>query len=253
MVWHDLSMSRFFVSSGFNDKDIWIDGDEAHHMLTVKRLKVGDNISLFNGRGDECVGKIVDIFQEEKSHKKKAKINIKCVKSVNKEIGIDITIAFSVPKGKRADLIIQKCSELGVKRLVPLITERSVIRSNFANKVEKWQKISIEASKQCGRNLITEICNVLPFESLDRLINSNEISIIFSDGNGFHGLKKILKNNGEIKGVLCVIGPEGGFSVAEIEKAKEMGFNVAKLTPQILRAETAVITVAAILVYEFTL
>lgn len=232
---------------------MWINGDEAHHMLTVKRLKAGDKISLFNGRGEECVGEIVDILQEERLHTKKAKINIKSVKSVNKEIGIDITIAFSAPKGKRADLIIQKCSELGVKKLVPLITERSVIRTNFATKVEKWRKISIEASKQCGRNLITDISNVLPFESLGHLANSHEISIIFSNESGFHGLKEILKNNSKIKDVLCVIGPEGGVSAAEIEKAKEMGFNVAKLTPQILRVETSVITIAAILVYEYAL
>lgn len=245
-------MHRFFVSSNFNDKVIWINGDEAHHMLTVRRVKIGDKVSLFNGMGEECVGEIVDILQEEKSYNKKAKINIKSVKNVDNEIGIDITMAFSAPKGKRSEFIIQKCSELGVKRLVPLITERSVIRSNFGNKIEKWRKISVEASKQCGRNLITEISDVLPFESLDRLINPDEISIIFSSGNNISGLKKILKDSAAVTKILSIVGPEGGFSAAEIEKARKLGCNVARLTPQILRVETAVIAIAAMLIYEYT-
>ncbi|MGR3319198.1 MAG: RsmE family RNA methyltransferase [Candidatus Anammoxibacter sp.] len=245
-------MSRFFVSSDFKTQNILIDGDEAHHMLTVKRLKVGNSVSLFNGMGDECVGRIIEVFQDAKSHKKKAKINIGDAKNVNNEIGLEITIAFSAPKGKRADLVIQKCSELGVKKLVPLITERSVIRRNFGSKVEKWRKISVEASKQCGRNLVTEISEVLPFESLNLLINAHETSIIFSNEDGFHGLKEILKCNAEIKNVLCLVGPEGGFSAPEIAKAKDMGCKMAKLTPQTLRVETAVIAIAAMLVYEYT-
>ena len=245
-------MSRFFVSSDFKTRNILIDGDEAHHMLTVKRLKVGDNVSLFNGRGMECVGKIIEVFQDEKTHKKKAKVNIENAKIVNNEIGLEITIAFAVPKGKRADLVIQKCSELGVKTLVPLITERSVIRKNYGSKVEKWRKISVEASKQCGRNLVTGVSDALHFESLNLLIKSHETSILFSNEDGFYGLKEILKCNAGIKNVLCIVGPEGGFSVSEIEEAREMGCNMSKLTPQTLRVETAVIAIAAMLVYEYT-
>ncbi|MGR3219583.1 MAG: RsmE family RNA methyltransferase [Candidatus Anammoxibacter sp.] len=244
-------MSRFFVSSDFKTQNILIDGDEAHHMLTVKRFKVGDNVSLFNGMGEECVGEIIEVSQDEKSRNKSATINIETPESVNKEIGLDITIAFAVPKGKRSDLIVQKCSELGVKKLVPLVTERSVIRRNFGNKIEKWQKISLEASKQCGRNLVTEIADALPFDSLNTLINSHEISILFSNEDGFCGLKEILKCNAKIRNVLCVVGPEGGFSASEIVKAGEMGCEMSKLTPQILRVETAVITIAAMLVYEY--
>lgn len=245
-------MHRYYIPCDLNNKIMLIDGDEAHHMLTVKRLKKGDIFLLFNGEGFECTAEIIDIIYDPKTQRKKARISINDVKEVSKEIDVNITLAFSVPKGKRAEFIIQKCAELGVRKVVPIISTRSIIRSNFEKKIEKWGKISIEASKQCGRNLIMEICDVLPFGSLEKLINDNQISLIFSNENESQGLKRILEQNKKVSNILSIVGPEGGFSHTEISKAKEIGCKVAKLTPQILRVETAIIAITAMLIYEYT-
>ena len=247
-------MSRFFVSSDFKGKEVVIDGAEAHHMVTVKRFKSGDKVSLFNGNGIECFGEIIDISVNEKSLGKTIRIDIERVAHTsNLEIETEITMAYSVPKGKRSELIIQKCSELGVRNLVPLIADRSIIRSNFSNKLEKWQKISIEASKQCGRNCTTNIFDVLKFDELETLIDKHDLSIIFSLDNENEGVKAILREYQDVDRILCIIGPEGGFTPMEIKKAVEFGCATAKLTPQVLRVETAVIAVASMLIYEYAL
>lgn len=245
-------MDRFFVSSDFNEKEIWINGEEAHHMLNVKRHKAGDSVILFNGEGAECVGEIHEVCHERMPHNKKARISIKSTKNVNKEIGFEITVAVSVPKGKRSDFIIQKCSELGVKEIIPIITERCVVKVDSGHKLEKWKRIAVEASKQCGRNMITEISDVMPFQSLIDMIRSFELSIIFSNNETAKGTKEIFKKASGIKNVLCIIGPEGGFSTAEIEQAQNAGCKIAILTPQVLRVETAVIAVVSMLIYEYT-
>ena len=186
--------------------------------------------------------------------RKRSGFGIEKVEHTNLEIGLEITMAFSVPKGKRSELVIQKCSELGVRNVVPLIAERSIIRTNFSNKFEKWQKITIEASKQCcGRNSITNILDVLKFDELQPLIDKHDLSIIFSLDNENEGIKAALREHKNANKVLCVIGPEGGFTPSEIIKAVEFGCTTAKLTPQVLRVETAVIAVASMLIYEYSL
>jgi len=246
-------MSRFFVSSDFKGKEVFIDGVEAHHMINVKRFKLGDRVSLFNGNGIECFGKIIDIFVNGKSSEKKVRIGIEKVECANIEIATEITMAFSVPKGKRSEIVVQKCSELGVKNLVPIIAERSIIRSNFDNKLEKWQKITIEASKQCGRNCTTNILDVLKFNALGSLIGKHDLSIMFSLDSKSRRLKDVIKEYQNVNSVLCIIGPEGGFTQSEIKKGEEFGCNFAKLTSQVLRIETAVIAVASMLIYEYAL
>lgn len=238
---------------GFDNKEIFIGDDEAHHMLDVKRHKVSDEVLLFNGDGDECVCKIIDIEHDQTSHKRIAKVAVRSVKRVNKEIGLNITVAFSVPKGKRSDLIIQKCSELGVKRLVPLNSERSVVKNNSNHKLEKWQRIAVETSKQCGRNIVTEIAKEMLFKSVHSLVQSHQLSLIFDNSDSHKGIKEILQNSTDVDSVLAIIGPEGGFSNVEIENALNWGCKGTRLTPQILRVETAAIAAVSMLVYEFSL
>ncbi len=247
-------MDRFFVPLKFNDNELWVDNDEAYHMLVVKRHKVGDKVQLFNGTGDECVAEIVEIFEGTSSRKKKAKVIITSLSVVNKEAELDITIAFSVPKGKYSDLIVQKCSELGVTRLVPLRAERSVVKSKSGSKEEKWRRIAVEASKQCGRNVVTDISDTVPFQTgVSKLVQSHNLSLILDNKESHSGIKNILKDNPCVKSVLCMIGPEGGFTSKEVAIAESHGCVAAKLTPQVLRVETAAISIAAMLIYEFSL
>lgn len=246
-------MNRFFVPSDFTDKEVCIDGAEAHHILTVRRLKLGDSIDLFNGSGTECVGTISGIAGGDRQRKRSVRVKIVKVQDVSREVGVDITVAFSAPKGKRADLIVEKCSELGVKRLIPLITERSVIRENVVGKVEKWRRIAVESAKQCGRNIIAGVSDFVSFESMRQSVNLYDMAILLTRccDNG-QGLKALLKSNAEVRSALCVIGSEGGFSRVEIEAAGNAGFHVAEIVPQTLRVETAAIAVVSMLVYEYS-
>jgi 16S rRNA (uracil1498-N3)-methyltransferase len=145
------------------------------------------------------------------------------------------------------DLVIQKATELGVTEIVPVITERSQIRET--RKVQRWQKIAGEASRQCGRNRIPLIHEPDAFEAV---IASQGIKrgIIFWEEEGAPFSAAVDKCKGEKKIVLC-IGPEGGFSGKEIKTAEERGFSVASLGRRILRAETAAI--ASITVVQFLL
>ncbi len=247
-------MRRFFVPDDFQETEVWAHGDEARHMVTVMRLKPGDSVALFNGKGSECVGEIVESVQNRKSAGKSVKIRISDVAAVNREIGLDIFVAVSAPKGKRAEVIIQKCSELGVKSVIPLNTERCVAKADSGSKLDKWRRIATEASKQCGRNKVTEITDVYSIEALGTLISACDLSIIFCAGsNNVEGIKNILVENPGIKSVLCMIGPEGGFAESEIEEAMQSGCRAAKLTPQILRVETAVIAAVSMIIYQYAI
>lgn len=247
-------MERYFAPFEPDSKEIWVNGPEAHHMLHVKRLKVNDRVLLFNGVGYECSGCITAIYQEKDSHQKRIKISAEDIKIVDTELNISITMAFSPPKGKRADLIIQKSSELGIRKLIPLISERSIVRlpPTESQKIEKWRRTAIEASKQCGRNIITEICKVMTFDSLIQSVGTYNLAILFSPEAKMRGIKEILKGYREISNILYIIGPEGGFSDREIKEAEEAGCKIARLASPILRAETAAIAIAAILMYEYS-
>ena len=155
-------MNRFYVPFHAGLKSLWIDSSESHHIIHVKRLKIGDNIIVFNGTGDEFEAEIEDI----EDNRVKARINQQ--RTISKENLVGIDIAFAIPKGKRSHLLIQKCAELGVHKLIPINYARSVVKlkDDCSVKIEKWQKIAIEASKQCGRNTITEIGNVVNFDNI---------------------------------------------------------------------------------------
>jgi 16S rRNA (uracil1498-N3)-methyltransferase len=216
-------------------------------MTNVMRLGVGDGVCLFNGMGDECTGRIAEIING------KIRVEIESVESVGKETPIDITIAFSIPKGKRSDFLVQKCAELGVKRLIPLQSERSVVRLHDREeaKITKWRKVVIEASKQCGRNTVTEITNMLTFNKLLETTGSYGPALVASPFPEAPFLKEVLKNHSEVKDILCLIGPEGGFSDVEMEKAENAGCLPVGLGTQTLRVETAAIAISAMLMYAY--
>ncbi len=115
-------MNRFYVPFHAGLKNLWIDSSESHHITHVKRLKIGDNIIVFNGIGDEFEAEIVEVKDN------RVKVEINQQKTISKENTIEIDIAFAIPKGKRSHLLIQKCTELGVHKLIPTTYERSVVK-----------------------------------------------------------------------------------------------------------------------------
>ncbi|MHC4270125.1 MAG: 16S rRNA (uracil(1498)-N(3))-methyltransferase [Planctomycetota bacterium] len=240
-------MNRFYVPFHADIENIWLDSSESHHIVHVKRLKIGDNLILFNGKGNECDAEIVDIKEDN------VKVKINQHKNISKENQIEIDIAFAIPKGKRSHLLAQKCTELGVHKLIPTNYKRSVVKlkADSSVKIEKWQKIAIEASKQCGRNTITEICEVVDFEDVLKSIDNYDLTLFACSQSDANNLRNTLQEHPNINNIIIFIGPEGGFTPKEIEVAKKAGCKFVSLGQRILRVETAAIAVSAIFSYHY--
>ena len=241
-------MNRFYVPFHAGLKNLWIDSSESHHIIHVKRLKIGDSIIVFNGTGDEFEAEIEDIEDN------RVNVRINQQRTISKENIVEIDIAFAIPKGKRSHLLIQKCTELGVHKLIPINYARSVVKlkDDCSVKIEKWQKIAIEASKQCGRNTITEIGNVVDFDNILNTSDSYDLPLFACSQSDSDNLKNTLQEHPKPNNILSFIGPEGGFTSNEIETAKRAGCKFVSLGSQILRVETAAIAVSAILSYHYS-
>ncbi len=223
-------------------KNIWIDSSESHHIIHVKRLKIGDSIALFNGVGVECNPEIVEIIGN------KVTVEVNQYKTVSKENKVGIDIAFAIPKGKRFHFLLQKCTELGVRKLIPINCTRSVVKlkAESSEKIQKWRKIAIEASKQCGRNTITEIGEVVDFCNIIENLDSYDLPLLACSQPDSNNLKNTLQEHLKPNNIIGFIGPEGGFTSNEIEMAKRAKCEFGSLGQRTLRVETAAIAVSAI-------
>ena len=231
---------------------MWVEGDEAHHMLHVLRLRPGQRVYLFDGRGTEATGRILETL------KGRARLEIEESTQISRETRVAITLAFSIPKGQRAEVLVEKACELGVRRLVPIECQRSVVklRQEGSRKLEKWRRIAIEAAKQCGRTCITEVEGMTPFPALLEETCRHELALLASPGPGARPLQEVARERPEVGArcnvpLLCIVGPEGGFTEEEVEKAKKAGCLEVGMGPRILRTETASIALVAMLQFAY--
>jgi len=222
-------MPRFFVPDINSDK-VTITGEDAKHMIKSLRLSVNEEITLCDGKGFDYHGKISEITDA---------VLIEVFKKVptKSEPSAKITLFQALPKGDKMELIIQKCVELGVSRIVPVLTERCISRpdkKSMSKKTERYQKIALEAAKQSGRGIIPEVCELVSLkEAVETL---PEKSIVFYE-NGGERLNKLVDEAS--KEIAVFVGSEGGFSMEEIEFLKQNGVVPATLGERILRCETA--------------
>lgn len=227
-----------------------LDGQEAHHMLHVKRLRPGEGVLLFDGGGREAVARIVG------AERGIARLCIERVDKVDREARIPISLAFSVPKGKKAEFLVQKCCELGVRRLIPLGCERSVVKlaQEGSHKTERWRSVALESSKQCGRTYVTEVSEVVSFKGLVEMesIRDYRPRLFASTGPEAVVLSEVIGGDTGPGGVLCIIGPEGGFTEEETEVAVRSGCAPVSLGPRVLRTETAAVALVSILLYAYS-
>lgn len=236
-------MQRFFVDkSVINADTITISGDDATHISRVLRLGAGDEIVV-------CDGLFTDYFCEiESVSKSEVSLHIKHTEKNNNEPPVEITLYQSIPKSDKMDYIIQKSVELGVSKVVPVLTKHCVVKiKDGEKKVLRWRKIAAEAAKQCGRGKIPEVSEVMNFE--DAVKSADGLKIIPYENEKNNKLKNILKDK-DIKKTAVFIGPEGGFDEGEILLAKKCGANSVTLGPRILRTETAPIAVVSVCMYE---
>lgn len=243
-------MHRFIVSpKDIKDGLITINGDEHKHLSQVLRLDTGSIIKVFDGSGIEYEAELTSVNKTASV----AKINLSYKSEAEPEI--HITLYQGLPKGEKMDLIIQKAVELGVCKIVPVKTERSVVQLNSKDglkKTERWSRIAKEAAKQCGRAYIPEIGHPVSFKEALEQRNEDQKTLLMYEANQKKCLKEQLKcyNINKIRDIVLFIGPEGGFSDQEIEYCISSGVDVAWLGNRILRTETAAIAVLSIIMYE---
>ena len=240
-------MPKYFVEpENIKDNNIIITGEDVKHISTVLRAKLGDVLEVCNGCSEDFECKIKEISKEQ------IELEIVSKKPCYAEPKAKITLFQGLPKADKMELIIQKCVEIGIDKIVPVATERSVVKLNDKEKikkVERWQKISLSAAKQSGRGIIPKIEDVISYNEAIKVAKTMQKAIIFYENEAKRELKEILKNiKDEEIGIF--IGPEGGFANEEINKAKTEGLETASLGERVLRTETAAVVATAILLYE---
>ncbi len=234
-------MRRFYASpENFNDQQVFLDMEQSRHLSSVLRLTEGNKIRVFDGLGNEFSCEI------EKIEKKKTSLKIiEKISPSAPESGLDLTLAVAVLKGEKFDLVIQKAVELGVANFVPLVTKRCDVKiKDSTKKIERWEKIVIESSKQCGRAKLMQISELIEFQDFIEMPEGAKILFAERNGESFSEIKADKK-------ITAVIGSEGGWEDSEIVSAEKKGFQIITLGGRILRSETAAISITGILQHNF--
>lgn len=227
---------RFFLDQTPAGSTIRLQGDQAHHANHVMRYQRGDSIVLFDGTGAEWHATIQELKKKEVLLKVDKRITI------TRSIARDVEIAVALPKGDRQKFLIEKLVELGARRVIPLKTSRSVSVCND-KVIARLNKQIIEASKQCGRNVLMEIG---PETTVKQLIQFADDDVTRLVADPYQGVSISNFSVGSGK-VLIAIGPEGGLNDDENQAIRDHGFQPVIIGPAILRVETAALAAASIL------
>lgn len=254
-----MTRRRFYaplVAFGPDEKSVTLGADETRHARDVLRLQTGDEIFVFDGAGREfhCTVQTINRDSTELSV-------IAEVEPTRPESSLNLTLAIALLKGEKFDLVIQKSTELGVNRIVPLDTERADVRprdNDGANKrVARWRRIALEAAKQTGRAHIPEIVApqtlkfLLTSEVADKDISTTVTRLMFSERDGRSFVEATDNLAGRPAEIVALVGPEGGWADGEIELAREGGWQIVTLGGRTLRAETAAIVALTLLQHRF--
>ncbi len=239
--------------------ELRLGGAEAHHLARVKRLRPGDRVRLFDGRGAEVEAEVGPLLPGGDG------VALRVVGArVEPEaaLAIDVVLGVAPPQGDRLDLVIEKGTELGMAGFFPLVARRGVVRlkgsGREAAKVEKWRRRSIEAAKQCG---VARLPELLPPMTVAEAVawaagRPADLRLIPHLAPGARPLREVLAERAAAAapppaGALVLIGPEGGFADDEVATAVAGGFAVVRLAPTVLRVETAAIAALAALAVAY--
>src|ERR1700730_12276681 len=245
-------MHRFYIApQDWNPNSLSLSESEAHHARNVLRMKRGDRVVLFNGRGREVTAEIVDLAGDEIRLRK-------LHEAETPQLRCRITLGQAIPKGKNMDLIVQKAVEIGAVEIAPLISERTIVdlgSKEAEQKQAKWRQIAIEAAKQCGQNWLPAVQTPRNLKQFFAQPGSFDLRLIGSLQPDAIYLKNILgdyteQHQDRPRNVLMMVGPEGDFTPAELALAKSNGCQPITLGPIILRVETAAIYCLSVLSYE---
>ena len=236
-------MRRFFADpDSFSDGVVTLDGNEARHARDVLRLRAGDEIAVFDGIGNEYAARLEEVGKTGAVASVTGRLEPSAPESP-----LAITLASVVIPGDKYDLIVQKAVELGVVRFIPLSSIRSEVKlKELHKKMVRWQRIALDAAKQCGRATLMSIEAPQNVGDLLSGASADETKIFFSERGG-----EALPELTSPSSLTVVIGPKGGWDDQEIEAAAQNQFSVVTLGGRIMRAETAAIAITAILQHRF--
>lgn len=238
-------MARLFVDPARLAEEIVVIAGEDHRYITrVLRLAIGDQIVLFDGIGVEADARIIRVGPRALELKVEARRGALPLERP------EFTLIQALTKGDKLDVVVQKATELGVTRIIPVTSARSVPRLEAMRALgrrARWQKIAREAARQSGRADVPEIEVVTGIATALRSAG-DAFKIMMWEGARQHGLKEVMPAD-KPKRIVIATGPEGGFSVEEVDAARAAGFHVVGLGPRILRTETAALVTLSILGY----
>ncbi|MCP5128259.1 MAG: 16S rRNA (uracil(1498)-N(3))-methyltransferase [Pseudomonadales bacterium] len=210
----------------------------SRHLARVLRMRVGDSLILFDGRGGQYPATIHALDRNS------VVASLGDFDATERESGLRLQLGIALPRGERMDWVIQKATELGVSSIALLVSERTEVRlkdEREQKKLRHWQQVAISACEQCGRNLLPQI---LPPQSLAQWVNAAQADVRLV----LHPLADNTNpGSGRPASVALLVGPEGGLSPAEVDAAVQSGFSSLQLGPRILRTETAPLAAIAIL------
>ena len=235
-----MTRRRFFAppsAFNFSKHVVTLSADEARHLREVLRLKTGDEVQVFDGAGREFRAVVSQARREF------AELEIRDeIESLKPESPLTLMLAVALLKGEKFDLVVQKGTELGVNRFIPLVTRYADIKlrdeADASKRVARWQRIALEAAKQCGRSVVPEVTAPVTFES----VIGEDSCLMFSEREG-QALNTDLKTDS----LIAIVGSEGGWSDEELDQARAAQVRITTLGGRVLRAETAAITVAVLL------
>jgi len=246
-----MARRRFYASQiafAVEGKSVTLGADEARHARDVLRLTCGDEVFVFDGEGREYRCAVMEVTSRTMT------VDIaEEVEPAKPESRLDLTLGIALLKSEKFDLVVQKATELGVTRVVPLLTERADVRirepQDAKRKLERWQRIALESAKQCGRARLMTIDEPVNFADALSEFRKTELGIMFAERSG-EPLNETLGAK-PAKSIAALIGPEGGWADEEIEQARASHWKIVTLGGRILRAETAAIAVAVLLQHRF--
>jgi 16S rRNA (uracil1498-N3)-methyltransferase len=224
-----------------------VTGDEFRHLFRVLRLRQGDTLEVFDGEGQEYSG-ILETLEEEK-----AQIRLGSPRLLAGEAPLQVWLVRGLPKGDKMELIIQKATELGVSGVIPLEMERSIVKLDAKRKLERrerWQKVALEATKQCHRSIVPEIRTPCSVQEFITTLPEDYILLVPWEEGGLP-LQEVLSQEKPLEPVYILIGPEGGIEKKEVERIKQQNGRAVTLGNRILRTETAGFVTISLVMYQW--
>ena len=228
-------MPRFFIQDEPVNQVV-IDGQDGRHIAKSLRMQTGQTLTLCNGQGIDFLCTIEKIVNDTVT------VTVNSSTPCLAEPTVFVTLYQCLPKGDKMDSIVQKAVELGASRIVPVLSQRCVSRpeqKTAQKKVDRWQKIAVEAAKQCGRGILPTVAQIIEFSNAIQHAATQDTVLFCYEGGG-QPLQQALEQT--CKSCAILIGSEGGFEPQEAQEALKVGAKQVSLGPRILRTETAPVT-----------